>query len=73
MPGRTEERGAAWLQERVAESQEVLPEASPLVRPMQRERTARPGNSRGSYQAASRRPGLVLGRNELAAPVQELP
>lgn len=42
-------------------SQKVLPKTPPLVRPMQRERTARPGNRRGSYQAASRRPGFVLG------------
>ena len=73
MPGRTEERGAARLRERVAESQEVLSESSSMVCPMQKERTARPGNGRGSYQAASWRPGLVLGRKELADFVQELP
>lgn len=43
------------------------------VRPMQRERAAGSGNRCVSYQAASRRSGLVPGRNELAAPVQELP
>lgn len=61
MPGGTEERGAAWLRERMAESQEVFPETPPLVRPLQGKRTARPGDRRGSYQTASRRPGFVLG------------
>lgn len=70
---RTKERSAAWLRERVAESQEVLPETSSLVRPMQRERPACPGNRCRSYQAASRQPEFVLGRKELAAPLQELP
>lgn len=73
MPGGTEGRGAAWLRERVAESQEVLPETSSLVRPLQGKGTARPGNRCGSYQAASRRPGLILGRKKLAAFVQALP
>ena len=72
MPGRTEKRRAAWLWTGMAKSQEVLSETTPLVHPLQGKGTARSGNCSRSYQAASRRPGFVLGRKKLAALVQAL-
>lgn len=73
MPERTEECRPPRIRQPLAESQEVLPETSPVVRTVQGGRPAGTGDRCGSHQTASRRPEAVLGRKELAAPLQELP
>lgn len=73
MPGRTEERRTPRIRQPLAESQEVLPETSPMVCTVQGGGPAGPGDRCGSHQTTPWRSGAILGRKELAAPLQELP